>query len=205
MEPIVLASGSPRREEYFRILGLPFSVMPVHIDETVAEGADPEKTTKDLAVKKVERALELLRGAPPEGDRPANPRWIFGADTLVSLGGSIFGKARSREEAGRMLARLSGRRHRVITALALYSDKKRTIDCRPVRCDVDFAGISPAEIEWYLDSGEWQGVAGAYRLQGLAACFIQSVEGPPGAVVGLPLRNFYVMLRENGYPYGSAG
>jgi septum formation protein len=86
--------------------------------------------------------------------------------------------------------------------VALYNRRKETIDCRSVSCAVAFAPLSDSEIEWYLDTNEWQGAAGAYRIQGLAGCFITSVTGSPSAVAGLPLRDLYVMLRDNGYPYG---
>ncbi|MCL2879640.1 MAG: Maf family protein, partial [Treponema sp.] len=72
-----------------------------------------------------------------------------------------------------------------------------------VSCAVNFTKLSNEEIEWYLDTGEWQEVAGAYRIQGLAGLFIKSISGSPSAVVGLPLHDFYVMLRDNGYPYGA--
>ena len=115
----------------------------------------------------------------------------------------IFGKPKDRDEAKQTLARLSGRGHEVITSMALYSGPEQEIDCRTVSCKVNFAPLSQAEIEWYLDTSEWQGVAGAYRIQGLASCFITKIEGSPTTVVGLPLREFYVMLRDNGYPYGA--
>jgi septum formation protein len=92
----------------------------------------------------------------------------------------------------------------VVTATALYTGREKTIDCRSVTSAVTFASLAAEEIDWYLNTGEWQGVAGAYQVQGLAACFIERVEGSYSSIVGLPLRAFYVMLRENGYPYGGA-
>ncbi|MDR0584196.1 MAG: Maf family protein [Treponema sp.] len=195
MEPIILASGSPRRQEYFRLLGLPFEVLPAMIREIPREGLDPRQAAEDFAAQKVRRAVELTK------DRPA--WWICGADTIVSAEGGIFGKPAGREDAKRMLDSLSGREHEVITAVALYNGRKGKTDCRSASCIVTFAPLSEAEIEWYLDSGEWEGVAGGYRIQGLAACFISSITGSPSAVAGLPLRDFYVMLRENGYSYGA--
>ncbi|HCC36998.1 MAG TPA: septum formation protein Maf [Treponema sp.] len=194
MESIVLASGSLRRQEYFRLLGLPFSIMPAMINEEITGEGDPEKMAEELAVRKVERIIELLTGRLPQ--------WIFGADTVISVDDDIFGKPANRENARQMLLRLSGREHKVITALALYNGKEKKIDSRVVTCLVRFAKLSKADIEWYLETGEWQGVAGAYRIQGLAGCFITSIQGSPSAVVGLPLHEFYVMLKKNGYPYG---
>jgi len=195
MEPIILASASLRRQEYFKLLGLPFSILPAMIDESLPENIQPQEFTGDLAKKKVQKVIEVMKGRLP--------RWICGADTVVAIDNKIFGKPLDREAAKLTLQMLSDRGHEVITSMALYSGPEREIDCRTVSCRVNFAPISEEEIEWYLDTSEWQGVAGAYRIQGLAACFIESIEGSPSAVVGLPLRDFYVMLRDNGYPYGA--
>jgi septum formation protein len=193
MEPIILASGSLRRQEFFRLLGLPFSIMPPLIDETIVRGADPRKTAEDFAARKVKKVTEMMKGRIPA--------WICGADTIISVDGEIYGKPRDREDAGAMLSRLQGRDHEVITAVALKS-REGEPDCRSVVSFVSFARLSEREIEWYLNTGEWQGVAGSYRIQGLASCFITGIRGSPSAVVGLPMYEFYVMLRDNGYPYG---
>jgi septum formation protein len=194
MEPIILASGSLRRQEYFRILGLPFSILPPLIDEEIDKKLEPVKQAEDFAVRKVKKVIEQMKGRLPS--------WICGADTIISVKGDILGKPSDRDDAKRMLTTLQGREHEVITAMALYNNADEKIDCRSVKCSVNFAPLSAAEIEWYLNTGEWQGVAGAYRIQGLAACFISSVKGSPSAVVGLPMHDFYAMLRDNGYPYG---
>ncbi|MCL2067180.1 MAG: Maf family protein [Treponema sp.] len=194
MEPIILASASLRRQEYFKLLALPFSIMPARIDETPPAVVNPIEFTADLAVRKVKKVIETMSSRLPY--------WICGADTVVTLNGEVFGKPLNRDEAKSTLTRLSGREHEVVTSMALYNRRKDKIDCRSVSCFVDFAPFSDEEIEWYLNTSEWQGVAGAYRIQGIAACFINSIKGCPSTVVGLPLREFYVMLRDNGYPYG---
>jgi septum formation protein len=194
VEPIILASGSLRRQDFFKLLGLPFSIMPPLIDETVPPGADPRLRTEELARQKVNKVMEILK------DRV--PSWICGADTIISLDGNVYGKPRDRDGAKRMLEKFQGREHEVITAVALYNGREKTIDCRSVISTVTFAALSEAEIEWYLNTGEWQEAAGSYKLQGLASCFISSIKGTPSAVVGLPMREFYAMLRDNGYPYG---
>ena len=196
MSPIVLASGSPRRQEYFQLLGLPFTVLNTNIDENLPTQTDPQKLTAELAVKKVEAAIELLKENPPE--------WICGADTVVALNNKIYGKPEDCKEAAEMLLALSGRQHEVFTSVALYSKNHGKIDCRSASCLVSFAPLSPAEIKWYLGKNEWQGAAGAYRLQGLASCFITKISGAPSTVVGLPLQEFYDMLRKNNYPYGGS-
>jgi septum formation protein len=194
MEPIILASGSLRRQEYFRLLGLPFSIMPSRITEDNRKNLGPRELAEDLAVRKVNSVVELLTGRLP--------LWIFAADTLISVDGVIFGKPADREDARRMLGALRGRSHEVITAMALLNGREKTTDCRSVTSAVSFSPFSDEELEWYLDTGEWQGVAGAYKIQGLAACFISRIDGSYSGIVGLPMQEFYVMLKDNGYPYG---
>jgi len=176
-------------------MGLPFSILPAVIDEDLSAQTNPQKLTEELAVKKVQKVIEVMK------DRL--PRWICGADTVVACESKIFGKPECREEASQMLRKLSGRQHKVITATALYNGREKKIDLKSVSCTVSFAPLSPEEIEWYLDTNEWQGAAGAYRIQGLAGCFISQIKGSPSTVAGLPLREFYAMLRDNGYPYGA--
>jgi septum formation protein len=200
MDPIILASGSLRRQEYFRLLGLPFSIMPPSVDETPKPELTLRQNVEDIALRKVQKVIEIMKGRLPS---VGFPRWILGADTVVSLDGKILGKPAGREDAKNMLCQLAGRDHEVITAMALYNGQEEKTDCRSVSCSVHFAPLSEAEIEWYLDTGEWQGVAGAYRIQGLAGCFINSITGSPSAVAGLPLHDFYVMLRDNGYLFGA--
>jgi len=195
MEPIILASGSLRRQEFFKLLGLPFNVMPAVIEEDLSADKDPEKLTCAIAVKKIEKVIQDMRHRPP--------KWVCGADTVISIEDKIFGKPQNREEASVILKEISGRQHKAVTSVALYRGYDKKIFTITVTCTVHFSTLSQSEIEWYLDTNEWQGVAGAYRLQGLASCFIEKIEGSPSTVVGLPLREFYVMLRDNGYPYGS--
>ena len=195
METIILASGSPQRQEYFRLLGLPFEVIPSPMEEIFNDRIEPALAVKELAIQKVNSVRDLCKNR----ELP----WIVGADTVISLDRQIYGKALDREHARLMLSRLQGRTHEVITAIALYNGQKKTTDCRSVISTVCFAKMSGAEVEWYLDTGEWEGVAGSYRIQGLAACFITDIKGSFSSVVGLPLREIYVMLRDNAYPYGA--
>jgi septum formation protein len=195
MEPIILASGSLKRQEYFKLMGLPFSILPADIDESQVVQSNPLKLTAELAVKKVEKVIEIMSNRLP--------RWICGADTVIALDNKILGKPGSREEAAAMLKELSGKQHKVVTSIALYNGRDGKIDRRSVSCTVSFASLTEEEIEWYLDTNEWQGVAGAYRIQGLASCLINHIKGSLSTVAGLPLREFYVMLRDNGYPYGA--
>ena len=194
MEHIILASESPRRQEYLRLLGLPFSCIPSQADESLDSRMAPGAAAEELARRKLGKVLEM-----PGYE---NPNWVLAADTIVTLDGLIYGKPLDRDDAGRMLHLFQGREHQVITALALYCRRKNAIDCRSVTSSVSFAQLSGEEIEWYLDTEEWKGAAGAYRIQGLASCFVSEIQGSFSSVVGLPLREFYVMLRNNGYPFG---
>ncbi|MDR2663694.1 MAG: Maf family protein [Treponema sp.] len=195
MEPIILASGSLRRQEYFKLLGLPFNIMPSMLDEVPRPGQTPKDYTADMAVRKINKIIDQLRGRIP--------RWICGADTVISVDGEIFGKPKDRNEAKTMMEKLRGREHEVSTSVALFSGKSQTIDCRSVQSSVTFAPLSDHELEWYLNTGEWQGVAGSYKIQGLGSCFVSSIKGSYSAIVGLPMHEFYCMLIENGYQYGA--
>ena len=194
MDSIILASASPRREEYFRLLGLPFTCIAPSIDESFDGEAEPRALAEGLAIRKANSVVEALKGRFVP--------WVCGADTLIALDGAIFGKPLDRLDAGRMLRAFQGRDHRVISAVALYNGRAKTMDCRSSESIVSFAPLSEGEIEWYLDSGEWQDAAGAYKIQGLASCFISAIKGSYSSIVGLPLREIYAILRDNGYPYG---
>ena len=183
-------------------MGLPFTCIPAGIDESFDQSAlpsamqqvKPQDIVLDLAIRKVKKVVCDLACQ--------NPAWICGADTLISYAGKLFGKPGSRDEAKSMLNALQGKTHEVITAVALYSGRSGRIDSRTVSSEVTFAQMTGAEIEWYLDTGEWEGAAGAYKIQGLASCFIKEIKGSYSSIVGLPLHEFYAMLKDNGYPYG---
>jgi septum formation protein len=194
MEPIILASESPRRKEFFKILGLPFTSVPSMAEEDFEENLEPCAVAEELAIRKVSKVVKALKNE--------SPLWVCGADTLISLEGRIYGKPRDREDAGAMLLAFQGRTHQVISAVALYNGRTKNTTCRSVSSSVTFAPMTSAEIEWYLDFEEWRGAAGSYKLQGIGSCFISEMSGSYSSVVGLPLREFYVMLKDNGYPYG---
>jgi septum formation protein len=175
-------------------MGLPFNIMPALIDETHEEGLSPREIAENLATRKVHKIVDLLNSR--------TPLWICGADTIISVDGNVFGKPLDRDDAQGMLVKLQGRDHEVVTAVALFCGRQKIVDCRSVTSTVSFVPLREKEIEWYLNTGEWQGVAGGYRIQGLAACFISGIRGSFSSIVGLPLHEFYAMLIENGYPYG---
>ena len=193
MESIILASGSLQRQKLFKMLGLPFSSAPANIDESLCTHTDPQLLTRELAKMKIKKVMEKMK---------QKPLWIFGADTVIAINDKIIGKAKDREDAKTILSEISGTQHNVITSIALYNARKEETDIRTSCSTVTFASLSETEIEWYIETNEWQGAAGAYRIQGLAGCFIHKIEGCPNNVVGLPLNEFYDMLKTNGYPFG---
>jgi septum formation protein len=206
MEKIILASSSPRRKEILASLGLPF--MPLHpdIDEAVCDHLDPEYRVVALAEKKAAAGLDLLGFA---GKKNENPRLLLAADTLVAFhlsgGWKTIGKPRDRDEARTMLFYMEGRTHWVFSGLCLLdilNGRRRTaLSSTKVR----FSPMSEMEIERYLDTDEWRGAAGAYRVQGAGSCFISSLKGSWSCVVGLPIRELYDILRDADYDFGVTG
>ena len=210
MERILLASNSPRRRELLDEAGIPFDPVPTELDESLRDHLAPADRVLALAEDKVRAAFDAAGRGEGVGHAPA-PRLILAADTLVCLpsaphepGETALGKPADQEDARRMLRLLAGRRHFVRTGIALLD--RGTGVVRTARSDsaVRFAPMSEAEIEGYLGTGEWAGVAGAYRIQGLASFFIDRLEGSWTGVVGLPMRELYVILSAAGYrvPFG---
>jgi septum formation protein len=177
--------------------GIPFDSLVPDIDETKRDSLIPAERVLALAEDKAKAASELAS--------PASPRLVLAADTLVCLpmGNSsgeeqALGKPRDNEEARIMLRRLAGRSHMVRTGLVLLD--RFSGAAFSIRSDstLRFAPMREEEIESYLASGEWEGVAGAYRIQGLASFFIDRIEGSWTGVVGLPMRELYVILQQAG-------
>lgn len=190
MTSLYLASGSPRRRELLSQIGVPFITHPAPVDERVLPGEDPLVYVERLARSKALAGLAAL------GDAPGAV--VLGADTAVVLEGRILGKPADREEALTMLAALSGRSHRVLTAVALACTTR--VATRVVTSHVEFRPLSQAEAQAYWASGEPRDKAGAYGIQGLAAVFVRQLQGSYSAVVGLPLCETAELLAEFGIP-----
>jgi septum formation protein len=171
---LVLASTSPRRAELLTAAGVPFTVEPVNADETAQEGERPEGYVRRIALAK-----SVAAGPPPPHTV------ILTADTAVTIDGLLLGKPRDERDAARMLARLSSRTHRVLTALVLSHAAGRMEDLAVT--NVTFHPLSPEAISWYLASAEPYDKAGAYAIQGLASRFVARIEGSYSNVVGLPV------------------
>ena len=184
---LILASASPRRRELLERIGLVLEVAPVDLDETPRAGESARPYAQRLAAEKCAAATDRRGGDDPP---------LLAADTVVVLEGEIFGKPAGAADASRMLQRLSGRRHEVITA---YHIRHRgTAVERAVTTAVSFRLLAPAEIEAYVASGEWQGKAGGYAVQGIAALFTTELRGSLTNVIGLPLAEVVADLRAAG-------
>ena len=180
MMDLVLASASPRRAELLRQIELSFSVEPSPDPEPLPDGRDPELFAVYSAQCKARSVLRMLwdRGT-------AMNALIVGADTVVCIDGLILGKPADRVEAALMLARLSGRRHRVYTGLSVVCAQRESSGCEMT--SVQMKVLSQQDIDTYVASGEPLDKAGSYGIQGRAGRFIESIEGCYYNVVGLSL------------------
>jgi len=192
METIILASGSPRRQELLSRVRIPFKAFPPNIAEELDQIPDIAERVRQIALKKIEA---VVAGFAQEA-----PRWVLGLDTLVELGGRALAKPSGPEQAAEILKKLSGRVHRGYTGIGLLPSREAAVDLRCVATEVKFASLSPQEVEAYVESGEWSGVAGAYRIQERGGFFVEWIRGSYSYVVGLPLETFYGMLKHNQYP-----
>lgn len=182
--PVVLASSSPRRAELLRLAGFPFQVRAAEVDEAPLPGERPGDLADRLARRKASSPSPL-----------PSPCLAIGADTVVAVAGAVLGKPRDLDEARRMIRRLAGRWHEVITAVAVRALPEETLLCERATSRVLFAPMSEEEIDWYASSGEGMDKAGAYALQGKGALFISAIEGSYTNVIGLPMEILYRMLR----------
>lgn len=187
---IILASGSPRRREILSSLGVRFSVLAAGTDET-CDKTDPGELTEVLSLRKARAAAEQLRKTGDMTDRTL----IIASDTVVAApDGEILGKPHTRADADRMLRLLSGRRHTVVSGIALI------LGCRELTAHavtaVDFDPIPEKLLEAYLDSDEPYDKAGAYAIQGHASVWIRGIEGDYFNVVGLPVNLLAGKIRE---------
>jgi len=183
---LILASSSPRRREILKNLGFEFEVIPADINEDFLEGEDFVSHAERLALSKAVKVSELR----PEGK-------IIGADTVVVCDGRVLGKPADEVEAEEMLSLLSGKKHQVITALALVVPGESRIVKSEVT-DIFFYELSREEIRRYVATGEPMDKAGAYAIQGYASAFVRRIEGCFFNVVGLPVWLLFSMLKEMG-------
>jgi septum formation protein len=187
---LILASGSPRRVSLINQAGIePDALRPADVDETPLQGELPRVCANRLAYAK---AATALAGVGVDDD--VYDAFILAADTVVAVGRRILPKPELVDEAAQCLRLLSGRNHRVYTALCLITPKRKYRQ-RVVETRVRFKRLSSEDIESYLGSGEWRGKAGGYAIQGRAARFIAFVSGSYSNVVGLPLFETVALLK----------
>jgi septum formation protein len=192
---LVLASGSPRRVSLINQAGIePDALRPADLDETPTRGELPRVCANRLARAKADAALAAI-GV----DDDVYGAYILAADTIVAVGRRILPKAEVIDEAAQCLRLLSGRNHRVYTALCLVTPKRKFRQ-RVVETRVRFKRLSSEDIDSYLGSGEWRGKAGGYAAQGLAGTFIVKLVGSYSNVVGLPLYETVALLAGEGFP-----
>ncbi len=185
---IYLASASPRRRELLRQIGVAYRLLPVVVDETPVPDEPPSVYVVRLALAKARAGARLL------GQHEFHP--VLGADTAVVVDDAILGKPGDRDEGLAMLARLSGREHRVLSAVALATSTRDAVKVQESR--VRFRELTRAECVAYWDSGEPSDKAGGYGIQGRAATFVAELHGSYSGVMGLPLFETAELLREFG-------
>lgn len=178
---LTLASQSPRRAELLQQIGVAFRCLPADIDETPLQGEAARDYVRRMAIDKA-RAVH----ASHPGDM------VLGSDTTVVLDGRILGKPADREQGIALLQKLGGKTHRVLTGVALVH---ATLDYALSESEVCFRCIDPAEAARYWESGEPQGKAGGYAIQGLGAVFVERISGSYSGIMGLPLFETAQLLR----------
>ena len=184
---LILGSGSPRRLELLAQLGLtPAAIRPPDIVENPRKSELPRDYVNRIAREKAE-AVDL-----------AEDEIVLCADTTVALGRRIMGKPADAAQAATFLHAMSGRRHKVITAVAVKRGDR--VWCKDVQTTVSMKRLSNTEVNWYLCTGDWQGKAGGYGIQGPAAAFIPWINGSFHAVMGLPLPETTALLTSAGFP-----
>lgn len=183
----VLASKSPRRSEMLTKLGFDLEVVPSEVEENPQPGETPREHVIRLAEAK---ALDISSRYPD--------RWIIAADTIVLINGSILGKPRNEEDAFEMLRLLSGQEHTVVTGFSVRHFGRETGEHQAVETAVKVRPLLPAEMRWYVSTGEPFDKAGGYAVQGIGSFMIESIRGSYTNVVGLPLCELVQMLSRLG-------
>ena len=201
MEPrIYLASRSPRRRELLTQIGVRFDLLlfrgdpreDSEVSEDCLPGESPDAYVARVARAKAAFGANLLRR------RPLVPHPVLAADTTLDVDGEIIAKPRDAADAADILTRLSGRSHRVLTAIAMARGER--LEHRVSVSEVRFRSLAADEIRRYVQTGDPMDKAGAYGIQGRAAIFVESISGSHSGIVGLPLCETALLLREFGYP-----
>lgn len=173
---IVLASSSPRRKELFESLNIPFTVDSSSVDEKINTKVNPKTFAKKLALAKVRDVAKRHKNAI-----------LIGADTIVAIGHLILGKPKDKDDAKKMLRLLNGRKHLVITGLAIIDQLSKKTISKSIVSKVWFKKLTDEQIDEYIETGEPLDKAGGYGIQGRGDAFIVKIEGEWANIVGLPL------------------
>ncbi len=184
---IILASQSPRRRAMLDLLRIKFECFPADIDECFLTGEKPRDAVRRIAQSKAEQVKEQVGSA-----------LIIAADTVVVCNGEILGKPVDAQDAFNKLSMLKGRKHEVITAVCVINTESGLCEVQDETTSVYFRDITDEEIGAYILTGEPMDKAGAYAIQGTGAVFIEKIEGCYFNVVGLPLKDLYLMLKNQG-------
>lgn len=187
MKKIVLASGSPRRKDLLKQIGLDFTVDTGTQEDDIVPGIDPHQLTRQISLRKAQSVAGKYDAAI-----------IIAADTIGVIGGKIIGKPRSEAEARSMLANLSGKAHSVITGFTVIDTGTRKTVSRSVETIVYIKPLTKTAIDTYVKTGEPMDKAGAYAIQGLGAVLVERIEGDYYNVMGLPLSAIAETLKEFG-------
>ncbi len=190
---LLLASGSPRRRDMIRDLGLKFEARGLDVDESVQAGESAPDYVRRVTLQKVSAGADLVR------DQGLIVDGVLAADTVVVLENAILGKPGNRREASRMIRALSGCTHQVMTSYALFRLTDSRMLQRTVSTDVSFREASSEEVEGYVATGEGDDKAGAYAIQGVGAFLVSRISGSYSNVVGLPLCELVQDLKELGF------
>jgi septum formation protein len=191
---VILASASPRRRDLLNELGIEPLIIPANIDETPRSRETPIEFAKRMAE---EKAYPIARRVLAQHDI-AHPFAVIAADTVVDLDGQIFGKPVDDDDARRMLRALSGRTHRVHTAVAVVAGTGEAFH-DVVTSLVTFVPVTDELLEWYIATGEPADKAGAYAVQGQGGVLVEKVQGSMSNVVGLPLKETVQLLEQAGF------
>ncbi len=186
-KPLILASASPRRQQYFDDLGLTVRVHAADIVETPLPKENPQAFVQRMAEEKARAVMELNPGS-----------WVVAADTVVNFAGSVLGKPKDKMDAVSMLMQLSGKEHCVQTGFCLACNQENVIAVQSVTTQVVFCGFSQKTAEAYAATGEPLDKAGAYGIQGKGAFLVKEIRGSYSNIVGLPLCELLTMLDKYG-------
>lgn len=188
MPELILASTSPARRALMDALGLPYRAVAPQVDEVLEPRTPPRAAVAELAERKARAVAERFSDA-----------WVIGSDQLVEVDAEALGKPADREQARRQLRRILDRDHHIVTGLCLLGHGQRHVHVEATR--LRFHPLSDAELERYLDLGEWEGCAGSYRIEGAGMGLLAEIEGELTNVRGMPMIVLVRLLREVGIPF----